>query len=144
MLGVFPLCMESNTLEKSTNKFYLEVFCMYSNDLMDSENRWSCGLISLETILIFPKNFFNFWSDTIEKQGIINLSSYSSKNHASVVLSNSKVIFLGGRGGCSLLSIFLLCFVYTQCCIIEVVCHQIFLSLILLKVFRWGLQLFCF
>ena len=30
----------------------------------------------LQTILIFPKNFFNFKFDTTEKQSIINLSCY--------------------------------------------------------------------
>ena len=43
----------------------------------------------------FPKNFLYFGSDTIEKQGIIDLSSYSSKYYASVVLSDSEIAFLG-------------------------------------------------
>ena len=50
-------------------------------------------LISLKTILIFPKNFLIFRSDMIEKHGILSLSTYSNKS--SVVLSNSVVIFLG-------------------------------------------------
>ena len=31
----------------------------------------------------------------VEKQSIINLSSFSSKSYASVVLSDSKVTFIG-------------------------------------------------
>ena len=32
----------------------------------------------------FPKNFLNFSSSTIEKQGIENLGSYSSKGDAEI------------------------------------------------------------
>ena len=39
---------------------------------------------------MFPFNFLDFGSDTIEKQGIINLSIY----YISVVFSDSEVIFL--------------------------------------------------
>ena len=45
----------------------------------------------MKAILIVPKNFLDFRSDTIEKQGIINSSS--SDGYASVVLSDSKVAF---------------------------------------------------
>ena len=78
----FPLCMESNALEKSTNiSVALRIFCMYPfDDLTNSQNLRSCGWISPKTILIFPKNFLNFRSDRIEKQGIINLSSCNSKS----------------------------------------------------------------
>ena len=46
-------------------------------------------------LIFFPKNFLNFNSDMIEKQGIIKLGSYSNKSHASVVLSDSRSPFLG-------------------------------------------------
>ena len=62
---------------------------------MDSENLWYCRSISLKAILIFPKNFLDFKSDLIDKQGIINLSSHSSKNYASVVLHHSELTPLG-------------------------------------------------
>ena len=42
----------------------------------------------IKSILIFPKNCFNFRSDMIKKQDIINLSSYSSKN--SIILCDSE------------------------------------------------------
>ena len=42
-------------------------------------------LISSIAILIFPLNFLDFGSDTIENQEIIKLSSYSSKSNISVV-----------------------------------------------------------
>ena len=41
------------------------------------------------------KNFRNFRSDIMEKQDIINLSSYNSKSCISVFHSDSKVVFLG-------------------------------------------------
>ena len=44
--------------------------------------------------MIFPQNFFNFRLDMVEKQVIINLSSYNSKSNASVALSNSEIVFL--------------------------------------------------
>ena len=49
--------------------------------------------MSPKAILIFLKTVPNFKSDTTEKEGIINLSSYSTKCYASVVLSDSKVTF---------------------------------------------------
>ena len=68
-------------------------FCTYSfDDLTDSQNLWSYGLISLKTVPIFLKIFFiEFRFDTVEKQSIIN---HNSKNYASVVLSDSKITFL--------------------------------------------------
>ena len=85
--------MESNSLEKSTNSADSNIFFKSFDDLTDYQNLW-CGLIFLKTILIFPKNFLNFWFDTVEKQSIINLSSYRNKSYASVVLSDSKMTFL--------------------------------------------------
>ena len=82
---------------------------------MDCQNLWGC----------FLKNFLNFRSDMMEKQGIINLSSYSIKSYASVVLSDSRVTFLGER---SMQPFIHFSFVYIQHCIIEEVCLQIFLS----------------
>ena len=45
----------------------------------------------------------DFQLDTIKKQGIINLSSYSSKSDASVVPRDNKVTFLG-KGCCNILT----------------------------------------
>ena len=93
----------------------------------------------------FLKNFIIFWLDMIEKQGIINLSSYSSKSYISVVLSYSKIAFLLERND-AVFCLFTYCvlFICTIISIMEEVCHQIFLSFILQEVFFWGLQLFCF
>ena len=44
--------------------------------------------VSPKSHLNFPKNFVNFWSDTIEEQGIRNLNSYSSMSYASVIPSS--------------------------------------------------------
>ena len=80
------LCMASNALEKSTDMCCLEMFCMYSmDDLVDSQNLWGCGSISLTAVVIFSVNFLCFRLDTIEKPGIINLSSDNSKHCATVV-----------------------------------------------------------
>ena len=68
-------------------------------DLTKSQSLRSCGSISLKTILIFPKNFLNFWLNTIEKLDILTLNSYSSKIYTSIVFSDSKNIFLQEEGG---------------------------------------------
>ena len=47
--------------------------------------------------MIFPKNFLNFRFDTVEKQSILNLNSYSSKSYASIVLDDSEFTFLRER-----------------------------------------------
>ena len=70
-----------------------------------------CGLISPKNILTFPKNFLNFKLDSVKKHCIINLGT-------SVVVIDSEATFWG-REECSYLSIFLLCFVYRQGCIIK-------------------------
>ena len=74
---------------------WLEIFCAYSDDSTNRQNLTSCGSISPKTVLIFPKNIHNFRSNMIEKQVILNFSSYSSKSYASVVLWDSEVIVLG-------------------------------------------------
>ena len=66
--------------------------------------------------MLFPNNFLDFRWDTIKKLGIINLSIYSSKGYVPRYL-----VFRGClswvRGGYSRLSISLLCFIYSLCCI---------------------------
>ena len=42
----------------------------------------------------FPDNFLYFRSNKIEKQGMIKLSSYSSKSCTLIVLRDSKATFL--------------------------------------------------
>ena len=93
----------------------IQMFCTYSNDdSMDSQNLSPCGSISPKAVLIFPKNFLDFRSDTVEKQGIIKLSSYSGKIYTSVVLSNSEVTFLG-EGNDAAFRPFLLCELFVDC-----------------------------
>ena len=53
--------------------------------------------VDLFLLLIFPNNFLNFWSNTIEKHGVINFRSYNNKSYVSVVLSDSEVAFFGKR-----------------------------------------------
>ena len=75
-----------------------EFFFTYSFDnSSDIQDLRSCGSISPKTIQIIPENLLDLGCDTIEKQNIVDLSSYSSKSYASVVLSDSKVTFLEER-----------------------------------------------
>ena len=48
----------------------------------------------MQTVLIFPKNFLNFRFDMVEKQNIINFSSYRSKSYTYVVVGDFEVTFL--------------------------------------------------
>ena len=68
----------------------------------------------MEQFLIFPKNFLDFKSDTIEKQGNKNLSSYSHRIYVSAVLSDSKVAFHGEEKDSTILS-FLDCVFFIDC-----------------------------
>ena len=45
--------------------------------------------------MIFPKNFLDFRFNRVEKQSIINLSSFSSKSYVSLVIGDSEIIFVG-------------------------------------------------
>ena len=111
---------------------------------MDSQNLWSCGLISPKAIPIFHKNFLDFRLDMIKKQSIINLISYSNKIYASVVLRDSEVSSLGKSTMQPFIhfSFVFTVLLYTQCYIIEELCHQISLSSILLEVFHQNPQVF--
>ena len=53
------------------------------------------GTISPNGYLIFPQKFLDLRLDPIEKQRIINLSSYNSKIYASVILGDFEVTFFG-------------------------------------------------
>ena len=54
----------------------------------------------------FPKNFLDL--DSIGNQGIINLSYCSSKRYVAIVLSDSKIVFLG-EGAAAVFCLFLYC-----------------------------------
>ena len=71
-------------------------------------------------------------------------SKVNIQHYASVILSDSEVVIPQRKEGYNSLSLSLLCFVHRQCCIIEEVCCQIFLSFKLLGVFPRDLQLLCF
>ena len=75
----------------------LKVFCTNSYDLTDCQNLWNCGSISPKTVLIFSKNFLNFWFNEIEEQSIINLSYYRNKSYALVVFAILGLPFLEKR-----------------------------------------------
>ena len=93
--SIFPLSMESYTLEESTNNSVALRFFVQTSLMIwwDCQNLRCCGLVSLKIIMIFPKNFLDFRSDTVEKQSIINFISYRSKSYTFPVLGDSEVTF---------------------------------------------------
>ena len=86
--------MEWDTLEKSmNNSVFLRFFAFTFYDLMDFQNRWSWGFLSLKAFLIFHKNFLDFKLDKIEKHSILNFHIYKSKGYTSIIKRSS-----GGAG----------------------------------------------
>ena len=109
--------MESNALEKSNKSVASRFFGWTPSMIWWIVRIWHCGLISPKTILVFPKNFLYFRFDKIEKQSIINLTSYKSKNYISVVfLMILRSPFLGKDAGFCPSPLH---FVYTWYCKIE-------------------------
>ena len=137
-------CVQNQMPRKNLHTIVLSqdfFFYIYSFDnSINRQNLWWCGSIYLKTVLNFFKIFLDFRLDNLKKQIIINLSN---KSHAFVVLSDSKVAFLG-EGEEAAFYPFLYCVLFIQGRIIEAVCCQIFLSSILQEVFHQGLQLYCF
>ena len=89
-------------------------------DLTDSQNLWCDRSILPKIILIFLQNFLDF--------------TISDDYEAGRFCSDSESPYLRkGTMHCSFL-------IYTQCCMIEKVWHQIFWSSILNNVFRRGVQ----
>ena len=117
-------------MEKSTkNIVSSRFFRTYSyDDSTNHLNLWSYGLISPKSFWIFLWIFSTSGWKFFEKHGIIKRIIFSNQSYASLVLSDSEITVLSGRKGCSLPSISLLSFVYTQRCIIEEECRQIFLT----------------
>ena len=80
-------------------------------------------------------DFLDFRFDTIEKQGIINLCSYSRKGYAPVVLCDFAVTFLGEEEDATFRPL-LCCALFICNSITEDECGQIFLSFIIQEVYR--------
>ena len=133
----FPLCMESNVLEKSTNRFVASRFLARTPS---SEYVTLCSDFFESHYDFFRGNVLHFSLDTTKKQGIINLSRCRCETHASVIIRNFEVAF-NWEGKEKLSAISLLCFLYRLCCIIVEVCRQISK---VHEVFPRGLQLFSF
>ena len=89
IFSIFPLCRESNTLEKSTNKCYIYSF----KDLMNC----------LESVKL--------WINFSENHGIIDFRNYSSKSYASQALIDSEVTFYREREDAAF-SLFLCCVLF--------------------------------
>ena len=95
--SIFSLYIELNASEKSTNRCVaLRFVHKHQKNLADCQNSW-CVLISTKAILVFPKDFCNFWFNVVEFQSIVDFHHYGSKGYTPVVLGNSKVNFLGER-----------------------------------------------
>ena len=129
--SIFPQCIESNALEKYTNKIIVSrlvffFFCTNSfDDSTDCKNLWCYVSISLETDLIFPKNFLNFRFYAIEKQSIISLNRCRGESYAPVVLDDSEVPFLWEGEETAFCRSLSAVFLYIRRCKIEEVGHQI-------------------
>ena len=103
-----------------------------SKKLVSPSGEWTIAL-----------NFLNFGSDIIEMVGIINfLAGDSIKNYASVILSDSKVIFLG-EGNDATFHLILYCVLFIDCIALTEKSSNFFVTK-LQGVFSQGLQLFCF
>ena len=82
-------------------------------------------------IWVLPMYFLNFSFYAVVWQSIVDLGCYGCKGYTRLVLGYS-----WGKGGCSPLSICLLCFGYIQHCSIGALCYRIPFSSILLGVFK--------
>ena len=143
VFALYFLCEE--TLEKSTNNNVASTsFTSTPTMIWGMVRIYEVVDRLLRKIFDFPLDIFDFWSDTIDKQGNINFSSYSDKIYASVVLCDSEVDSPREKENADFFAMCLLCFFYTQRFIIEEVRHLIFCLPLLEKIFRRDLRLFCF
>ena len=90
-----PLSMESKLFRKIINcRIARRKVSMYSfDDSMDILDLWNSGLVLPNVVLIFPKNFLDMSSNTIEEKGIMNTSIFNIKRYSSAVLCDPNVIF---------------------------------------------------
>ena len=81
--SIFPLCVESNAFEKSTNSS-VALRLVARTHSTNCQILWGHRTISS---LIFAKIFLGFVLDAIKKPGILIFRIYSSKSYASVLSS---------------------------------------------------------
>ena len=89
---------------------FLNVILQSFDDLSEFVNSW---MDFSETCSCFPRNFLGFRSDTIKEQSNLNLSIYSKKTFAFVVLSDSKATFSRDRDDINFYS-FLCCVLFVH------------------------------
>ena len=94
--SIFPLCMESNALEKSTDNSATSSFFFLHEYFLGFDELW-CESFSPKDILVIPKYILNFTFNAVESQCIVNLDCYGSKGYISIVLGYSKVTLLAER-----------------------------------------------
>ena len=94
----FLLSMESNGFEKAANSSVTTRFFFRIPSMIPRVVR-ICEVVEwfLRKPFWFLKNFLYFGLNTIDNSTSINLSNYSSKSYASVVLKDSEVAFLEVR-----------------------------------------------
>ena len=140
--SIFPLCMESNTLENSTNKSVASRFFTQTLSKIQRNVR-ICDVVDWflwKSFWFFQRIFSisgSMWSS-------INFSHNGGKGYISVVLGNSKVTFLGKKEDAAFCPSVYCVMVIQGVAVFEAVCHWISLSSILLVVFHQDRQLFCF
>ena len=78
-------------------------FCPYAyKNSTDSENLWGRGCISLEAILVLPKNVVNSGFYAVVLYGVVYFGCYECKCYTSVVLGEYEVTLFKERGKGSL------------------------------------------
>ena len=135
LLHLFPLWMELNGMEKSTNNRVASRFFIRTLSMLQR-------IVRISDVVDRFLRKLDFRLNTIEKQDTINLSSNSSKSYVFVVLCDFKVTVLVKREHavfCTLL--YWVLFMY-RVCIIEEVYRQMFLPFRLQETFRRGIQFF--
>ena len=98
VFAISSLCVWNQMSWRNLQSIASRFFAKTPFLIWQSQKFLGYGPISLKTLLIPCKYFFDFRSDMIEKQGITNLSSYRSNSYA-LVLSDSDVTVLGEEEG---------------------------------------------
>ena len=92
--SIFSLCMESNALENSLNHSVASRLFACTLSMIQQVVR-ICDIVDpFFQMQIFTKNFLTFWSDMIEKWGIISIPSHVMKQKFSYNLLSKLDVYL--------------------------------------------------
>ena len=96
--SIFPLSMESNALEKLTNKIVASrFFARTTSRIRHSQNLWCRGSISPKNNFGSSKFFWQCWVNAIAYKSSVVLGHYARKGYTAVVLRYTGVIHLRVR-----------------------------------------------